>query len=101
MKLHSRLGKGLKLTNNTDGFANETEPAPKADIFWATPRRPQPNNVLHTEKAHQTDLHIEQGLIGKICVLVNGGQHTEDQANEDQHKSEMQNSFTLQSHWTN
>ena len=30
--------------------------------------------------------HVKQGFVGKFCVLVDGGENTEDQANQHHHE---------------
>lgn len=64
----AKLISHFRLTNNTNGFPDETKSPTEAHVLRSTSRRPQSDDVLDAEEDDEANFHPEKCLVCKFRV---------------------------------
>ena len=81
------MGKLIALTNDAEWTSDESESSQGTLISGATSGRPQPHDEFGGEANHHHSLHVEEGKLRRILVLLYSWEYGEGEAGKDQYES--------------
>ena len=97
-----------QLTNQANWFSDETKTTCNSHVSWSTTSRPKSDKKLETKEGHKK-LFLRNGwscwslqllslaynpketLIGRVSVILDGGEYAEDEADQNRQEPEISN----------